>query len=92
MKTKKKNYTELYNRALRGEKIPCWIDHNFIISDETRNCRDICQCKKWNTDDIVFSVRGSNYGGVESYMGLEDNEKLPYFIRFCEKYNVEYVV
>lgn len=42
--------------------------------------------------DVVFFVRGCNYGGVERYMDLEENEKLPYFIRFCEKYNVEYVV
>lgn len=93
MQTRKKNYTELYNRVLKGEKVPCWTDYDWQHSGKKKDiCRDICQCKKLKYGDIVFSARGIGYGGVESYMDLKDEEKLPYFIRFCEKYNIEYVV
>ncbi len=95
MITVKNSYSILYRRVLDGEVVPCWIDHQWAndgYSGMEKINRDICQCKMWKNGDVVFSVRGCNYGGVEGYMDLQEDEKKPYFIRFCEKFNIEYVV
>ena len=54
--------------------------------------RDPCQCRSTRPKEITFTARGTGYGGVESWEDIKDEDRLPAFIRFCEKYNVEWVV
>ena len=86
MKTKlSKDYEYLYEEVCKGNEACCYVKDSTI--------RPMCRCKKTEMfNDIMFSTRGIQYGGVDSYEWEAKSEQKTLFLQECERLDVEFVV
>ena len=64
MYVESKDYQELYDYIERGNIVCCTVDYGKF------NIRDYCTCKKVD-GNIMISVRGLQYGGVDKWYVTE---------------------
>ena len=65
-----KDYTALFELLCKGYELAGYVDYD-SMKDGKHILRDIVKIKRHSAWDIMFSVRGCQYGGVSKWHGEE---------------------
>lgn len=84
------DYERLYEKVNNGMEVAAFVDYS-SRSVEDHICRDICTIKKKDDFHIQFSARGISYGGVYYYDETKGGDEKDYFIRECDRMNLEWI-
>lgn len=85
----KGDYDRLYDqlKAESERKIVCWVNYEWRYKNKVGEIlRDICAIMG---KVMGFNARGIGYGGVEIWIGTEDEKK--YFLEECKRLDVEWL-
>lgn len=83
-----RDYEALYYFLLRGNEPVAIVDYIFHASG--RSYRDVCRIRRHN-DEIVFGVRGMEYGNVGKYESKNGLPQVTNFVDECKRMNLEWI-